>query len=389
MATTQQKRDYYEVLGIERSATRDHIKQAYRKLALQYHPDRNKEPNAENKFKEIAEAYAVLSDENKRREYDVTGHAGVSERWTEEDLMRGFHFGDFFGGRYDDLSGLFGDFFGRSARTRPPEIRGADIRYDLDLTLDEAAKGGEREISITRRESCTNCNGSGAKPGTKPIACTECKGSGEIRRVESNKNVRMVTVTTCPRCRGKGNHIEHPCESCQGAGSRFKPHALKVHIPPGIDEGFMIRLSGQGESLSEGRPAGDLFIRPHLQPHPSLQRQGADLYTVSHITFIDAALGTKVNVNGLEGESLTVTIPPGTQSGTALRASGKGMPRLNKKGKGDLFLIVEVKTPTTMTPKQRQLLEEYARLDKAKIQEVEKKKSPGSEKRKPIHTTMS
>lgn len=363
MATTQSKRDYYDVLGVERTATRDQIKQAYRQLALKYHPDRNKNPDAEAKFKEIAEAYAVLSDDTKRREYDVAGHAGIRERWTQEDLMRGFHFGDFFGGRFADLSGIFGDLFGRAPETYARVTRGPDLRYDLDLTLDEAAQGGDREITISRRENCSTCRGTGAKPGTKPEPCQACRGSGQKQHVQTSKGMRLVTFTTCPNCYGKGQRIEQPCPSCKGSGATFTAHTLKVHLPPGIDDGMTIRLTGQGEADTGGGPPGDLFIRAHLRPHDTLRRQGDDLYTISTIGLAQAALGTTVTVHALGGDKIAVTVPAGTQSGTMLRLPGKGMPRLHEKGKGNLYVIIEVKTPTTLTPRQRELLEEFSRLD--------------------------
>ncbi len=369
MPTTQHKRDYYEILGVDRSATRDQIKQAYRKLALKYHPDRNKESGSEEAFKEIAEAYAVLSDDTKRHEYDMTGHAGISERWSPEDLMRGFHFGDFFGGRVDDLSGIFGDLFGRRTPKRDQGLRGKDLRYDLDLTLEEAAKGGEREIEIRRSEKCGICQGSGAKPGTQPKPCSDCSGSGQKQEVQSGEGVRMVSISTCPRCHGRGQFIEHPCATCHGSGTQFHPHRLKVKIPPGIDDGMFIRLTGQGEQHPGSGQPGDLLIRPHLRPHSSLQRQGDDLYSMASLNLVEAALGTTLSINGLEGEPIALTIPPGTQSGTSLRIPGKGMPRLHHKGKGDLYVIVEVRTPTDMTSKQRQLLEEYAILEKDRKRE--------------------
>jgi molecular chaperone DnaJ len=363
MAATQQKRDYYEVLGVDRSATRDQLKQAYRQLALQYHPDRNKDSDATARFREIAEAYAVLSDDLKRREYDATGHVGVGERWTTEDLMRDFQFGDFFGGRFGDLSGIFGDFFGRRARPSRGAARGVDLRYDLDLTLEEAATGGERIIPITRSEKCGACRGSGARPGTTPTACSECKGSGQKQEVKTGKGVRMVTLTTCPGCHGRGQWIESPCGTCQGTGFRFVPHSLKAQIPAGVDDGMVIRLAGQGEANANGGPSGDLLIRAHLRPHPSFARRGDDLYTVTTVGFPEAALGTKVPVTALDGEAVRVTVPAGIQSGTSLRLPGKGMPRVGGKGKGDLFVVVEVRTPTDLTAKQRNLLEELAGLE--------------------------
>lgn len=362
MATTQSKRDYYEVLGVQRSATRDQIKQAYRQLALQCHPDRNKAPDATEKFREIAEAYAVLSDDDKRREYDAYGHAGVSERWSPEDLVRDFQFGDFFGGRFDDLTGIFGDFLGRRMHPSARPSRGVDLRYDLELTLEEAAKGGERVIQFTRSEKCKTCGGSGAKPGTKPSVCGDCKGSGQKQEVKSGKGVRMVTFTTCAKCQGRGALIESPCQTCRGNGYEFVPHSLKVRIPGGVDDGMVVRLAGQGEPNANGGPPGDLLIRTHLLPHPSLHRRGDDLYTVTEIDFPDAALGAKAPIPCLGGETVQVVIPPGTQSGTHLRLKGKGMPRIGGKGRGDLFVIVEVRTPMDLTPRQRELLQEFSRL---------------------------
>ncbi len=368
VATTKTKRDYYGVLGVDRSASREQIRQAYRRLALKHHPDRNKEPGATERFKEIAEAYAVLSDDAKRREYDVTGHAGVSERWTTEDLFRDFAFGDFFGGRFDDLSGLFGDFFGRRAWPREGTPRGVDLRYDLELTLEEAAKGGDRTIQSTRSEKCPTCGGSGAKPGTKPVRCADCRGTGHTEQVRAGKGVRIVTTTACARCAGRGLLIEAPCPTCQGTGIRFAPHALKVQIPAGVDDGMVIRLAGQGELNANGGPPGDLLIRVHVRPHPSFQRHGDDLYTSISIGFADAALGAKREIRCLRGESVLVAIPAGTQSGTYLRLTGKGMPSVRGKGKGDLFVAVEVRTPTHLTPRERELLEEFAALEAKRTQ---------------------
>ena len=362
MPVTESKRDYYEVLGVDRTATRDQIKHAYRQLALKYHPDKSQDPNAAARFRELAEAYAVLSDDTKRKEYDTTGHAGVSERWSADDLMRDFQFGDFFGGRFGDLSGMFGDFFGRRMRPGAGASRGADLRYDVELTLEEAARGGEREIHLTRSEPCTDCGGSGAKAGTKPLSCPDCRGSGQKQDVKMRKDVRLVTLTTCACCQGRGQIIESPCSACQGSGYRFVPHTLKVKVPPGIDDGMIIRLPGQGEANANGGPPGDLHISPHIRRHPTFERHGADLYMVQSVTFPDAALGKKMRVTGLSGEPLHVTIPAGTQSGTALRLNGKGMPKVGEKGKGDLFVVVEVRTPTELSDRERTLLQELAKL---------------------------
>jgi len=364
------KRDYYEVLGVDRAATREQIKHAYRQLALKYHPDKNKDPAAAEKFRELAEAYAVLSDDMKRKEYDATGHVGVSERWSQDELMRDFQFGDFFGGRFGDLSGMFGDLFGRRTRPGAGAARGVDLRYDLELTLEEAARGGERELQVTRSEKCGPCGGSGAKPGTTPLSCPDCKGTGQKQEVKTKKDMRLVTLTSCARCRGRGQIVESPCPACQGQGFQFLPHTLNVKIPPGVDDGMMIRLAGQGEANVNGGSPGDLLIRPHLRRHPLYERHGDDLYMVQPVTFPDAALGKKLRVSGLDGEVLQVTVPAGTQSGTALRLNGRGMPKVGGKGKGDLFVVVEVLTPTDLTERERALLLELAQLQQAQSPEV-------------------
>lgn len=371
MGVTEGKRDYYEVLGVDRSATRDQIKQAYRQLALTYHPDRNHAPDAAEKFREIAEAYAVLSDEAKRREYDATGHAGVAERWTTEDLFRDFQFGDFFGGRFGDLSGLFGDTVGRRFYHAGGPLRGTDLRYDLDLSLEQAAKGGEFEVQVTRARTCATCGGNGAKPGTTPKPCAACGGTGQKQDVRAGKGVRMVTLTTCAACGGLGRTIESPCEPCQGRGMQFAPHTYKVKIPPGVEDGMGIRLAGQGEGGAGGGPPGDLVIRAHLRPHGTLERRGEDLYTIGRLSFGDAALGGKITVAGLGGEVLGVRVPPGTQQGTLLRIRGKGMPRLGRKGRGDLLVVVEVRIPTDLTSRQRALLEEFSRIEAEKRRAAE------------------
>jgi molecular chaperone DnaJ len=369
VSAAQQKRDYYEVLAVGRDATAEQIKQAYHQLALKWHPDRNPAPDATDKFREIVEAYAVLSDPAKRQAYDATGHAGVSERWSTEDIFRDFDFGDFFGGRFADLGGIFGDLF--PGRTRPGGIKpqGAALRYDLRLTLDEAARGGERVIHISRSDRCKSCAGSGAKPGTKPVTCTDCRGTGERQQVRSAKSMRVITLTTCARCNGRGIFIESPCAACKGAGVEFLPHAIKVQVPPGVDHGMLLRLPGQGEAGPQGGSPGDLLVRIYIQSHPLLKRDGDDLYAAAPIAFPAAALGTKVTIKYLGNENVLVTVPPGTQSGTLLRLRGKGMPRLHGKGKGDLFVVVEVRTPTELTARQRELLREFAKL------ESERKKS--------------
>jgi molecular chaperone DnaJ len=359
MAAAANKRDYYEVLGVDRSATQEQIKQAYRQLAMNYHPDRNPAPDATDRFREIAEAYAVLCDPAKREQYDLGGHAGVSERWSTEDIFRGFEFGDFLGGRFADLGGIFGDLFGVRSPRRPVKPHGADLHYELSLTLEEAAKGGERLISITRSDRCKSCAGTGAKPGTQPVTCSDCQGSGQKQQTRAEKAMRFVTITSCARCLGRGTFIESPCPTCHGSGLEFVPHPIKVQIPPGIEDGMLLRLVGQGEAAPEGEEPGNLLVQMTVKPHPFLKRDGDDLYTEAAIDFASAALGGKIEVPCLGGEKIKVTIPPGTQSGTGLRLRGKGMPHLNARGKGDLYVVVEVRTPTDLTPRQRELLREF------------------------------
>jgi molecular chaperone DnaJ len=229
----------------------------------------------------------------------------------------------------------------------------------LHLALNEAARGGERLIKLTRSDRCKNCNGSGAKPGTNPVTCTECRGTGEKQQVRADKTMRVVTLTTCTRCDGRGMFIESPCITCKGAGLQFLPHSIKMQIPAGVEHGMLLRLAGQGEAGPQGTPPGDLLVRIYIQPHPTLKRDGDDLYAAVPISLPDAALGTKVTVPCLEAQKVIVTVPPGSQHGTLLRARGKGMPRFHGKGKGDLYVMVEVKTPTDLTARQRELLREF------------------------------
>jgi molecular chaperone DnaJ len=293
--------------------------------------------------------------------------------------MRDFQFGDFFGGRFGDLSGMFGDLFGRRMRPGAGAARGVDLRYDLELTLEEAARGGERELHLTRSEPCADCGGGGAKPGTKPLSCPDCRGTGQKQDMKMRKDVRLVTLTTCMRCHGRGQIVESPCPLCQGSGYRFLPHTLKVKVPPGVDDGMVIRLAGQGEANANGGPPGDLLIRPHVLRHPTFERHGDDLYMVQSVTFPDAALGKKVGVTGLGGEPLQVMIPAGTQSGTTLRLNGKGMPKVGGKRKGDLFVVVEVRTPTDLSDGERALLLELAKLQELQLHDdIHKGKKAGA-----------
>jgi molecular chaperone DnaJ len=249
--------------------------------------------------------------------------------------------------------------FGTHQRRAPSKPQGADLRYDLALSLDEAAKGGERMIQIARADHCQSCNGSGAKAGTQPVKCSECNGSGEKQQTRNEKSMRVVTLTSCSRCQGRGTFIESPCSDCHGAGLQSRSHSIKVQIPAGVDDGMLLRLAGQGEPGPAGAEPGDLLVRIWLQPHSTLRRDGDDLYATAAISFPDAALGIKTNVATLGSEKVLLTVPAGIQSGTLLRARGKGMPRLHAKGKGDLYVVIEVKTPTDLTARQKELLREF------------------------------
>lgn len=355
------KRDYYEVLGVSKTTSQEEIKDAYRKLALQFHPDRNKSPDAEEKFKEISEAYAVLSDDEKRHQYDMLGHAGFDQRYTTEDIFRGadfesilrdlgfgFHFGDLFGSFFGDR-----DFEDRISR-------GRDLGYDLEITLEEAAKGVEKEMRVPRIEKCEVCGGSGANPGTSPRTCPKCKGSGRIQNVNRNNFGMFLRVTPCPTCGGRGQIIDSPCRNCRGTGLARKERTITVRVPAGIDEGYELRLRGEGEAPSDRGPAGDLYVQIHVTPDQYFKREGDDLLYNLTIGFPQAALGTEVSVPTLEGNT-SVKVRSGTQPEEIIRLRGKGMPKLRGYGRGDLLVHVDIMVPDKLTSKQKALLEELAK----------------------------
>ena len=356
-----EKRDYYEVLGVSKNASKAEIKDAYRKLAMQYHPDRNKAADAEDKFKEISEAYAVLSDDQKRQQYDTLGHAGFDQRYTAEDIFRGADFETIFrdiGFGFGDLfRTFFGGGFGGGFRQR--NNRGQDIGYELEITLEEAAKGTEKEIVVPRTEKCEVCDGSGASAGTLPKTCPKCKGAGQIRNTRSNGFLTYVQVTPCSECRGRGKIIESPCNKCHGTGLVKKRRKINVKIPEGIDEGYQLRLRGEGEMAPNAGAPGDLYVLVHIARHELFMREGDNLWHVLMIGYPQAALGTEVSVPTLDG-SATVKIKPGTQAGETIRLKGKGMPHFRGYGKGDLLVRVGISVPEKLTAKQRALLEQLA-----------------------------
>jgi molecular chaperone DnaJ len=345
------KRDYYQVLGVNRTANADELKRAYRRLARQYHPDVNKDPGAEERFKEISEAYEVLSDAEKRRAYDRFGHAGVQGN---------VGFGDFgFGGIGDIFEEFFG--FGTGARTRQRgPRRGNDLQYDLEISFEEAVFGCEKEIEIQRLETCPACYGSGAEPGTTPVRCNQCNGSGEVRRVQQSILGSFVNVTTCPTCRGEGETIPIPCQRCHGNKQVQVSRTIVVRIPAGVDDGARIRLAGEGEPGLRGGPPGNLYVLLHVQPHPIFRRSGDDIVLELAINVAQAALGDKVTIPTLDGEE-TISVPAGTQTGRIFRLRGRGVPHLRRSGRGDLLIVIQVVVPTDLDDGQRALFQELGK----------------------------
>jgi len=359
------KRDYYDILGISRTATEVEIKSAYRKLAIKHHPDKNPgDAAAEEKFKEAAEAYAVLCDSEKRSVYDRFGHAGLKGAASGAGGFDPSVFAEF--GDFADILGNmfgFGDLFGGGRRRGGPQ-RGADLRYDLEIAFEEAALGTETTIQIPRHELCDSCHGSGAAPGSSPTTCQMCRGAGQVRRQQGF----FTIATTCPQCRGNGQVISKPCPACSGAGRVQRERKITVKIPPGIATGQQLRLQGEGEAGAAGGPAGHLYVVVHVHEHAFFRRDGNNLFCEVPVNFTTVALGGEIVVPTLDG-SETVKVPEGTQTGTTLRLRHKGMPDVNGRGRGDLFATVQVLTPKKLTRDQRRLLEELSKaLPKEKFE---------------------
>ncbi|WP_052887693.1 molecular chaperone DnaJ [Thermogemmatispora carboxidivorans] len=366
------KRDYYEVLGVSRHASEEEIKKAFRRLAKQYHPDANKEPGAEARFIEINEAYEVLSDPQKRAAYDRYGHAGVGNGSGAAGFGGFGGFGDF--GSFTTLNDIFETFFagtaGSQRRTGPQ--RGADIRYELTITFEEAVFGCQKEIELPRWETCPHCHGSGAQPGTSTARCSSCGGTGEIRRVQQSIFGQFVNVTVCERCRGEGRVITTPCEKCRGQGRVRNNRRVVVNIPAGVDDGINVRVTGEGEVSARGGTPGNLYVILTVKPHPFFKRQGNDIIYELPISFTQAALGDEVEVPTIDGKTATLKIPPGTQSGRSFRLKGLGVPVVHSSARGDQHVIVKVVTPTNLTPEMRRLLEEFARLEREQSEQNDK-----------------
>ncbi len=352
------KRDFYEILGVAKNASEDEIKKSYRKLAMKYHPDRNPDSKgAEEKFKEVKEAYEMLSDPQKREAYDRFGHAGVDPN------MGGGGAGGYGAGGFSDAFGdIFGDIFGGGARGRggPQVYRGADLRYNLDITLEQAANGFDTTIRVPSWSECDTCHGSGAKPGTSPTTCGTCGGHGQVRMQQGFFSIQQ----TCPKCHGTGKVIPDPCTSCSGSGRVKRNKTLEVKIPAGIDDGMRIRSTGNGEPGMNGGPPGDLYVEIHIKQHAVFQRDGDDLHCEMPISFAKAALGGEIEVPTLSGK-VSFTVPEGTQTGKTFRLRGKGIKGVRSGFPGDLFCHVLVETPVKLTDKQKDLLREFDQLTQA------------------------
>ncbi len=344
------KRDYYEVLGIDRDATDEVIKKAFRKLAFKYHPDHNHEDGAEGKFKEVNEAYEVLSDADKRAAYDRFGHGGAESFFGRG--FEGFNFGGF--------GDIFDAFFGRATTaTRQAPQPGTDLHYGITITLEEAALGSEKEINISRTENCSLCQGTGSKPGSQLSRCPNCNGTGQVRRTQQSIFGRFTNITTCPRCHGEGRIITEPCPQCRGTGKEKRQRSRLVKIPAGVEDGSQIRIRGEGNAGTRGGPSGNVYITVSVEEHELFTRDGDNILYELPIDFAQAALGTEVEVPTLDGE-VKLKIPAGSQTGKVFWLKNKGIPHLHRSGCGDQLVTLLVVTPESLTEKQRQLFQELA-----------------------------
>ncbi len=355
------KKDYYEILGVSKNASKEEVKKAYKKLAMKYHPDVSKESNAEEKFKEISEAYAVLSDDGKRANYNQFGHAAFDQRYTQEDIFRGAHFEDIFSEIFGDEGfDVFDMFFGRSNRKR--KARGNDIKHDLEITLEEAASGIERNIEVERYEKCDDCNGSGAQDN-ELRDCEACNGSGIIRKTQRTVFGIFSQSFQCDDCNGEGKVPKHICKACKGNGILRKTRKIKVKIPAGVDNESALKLRNDGNAARNSEINGDLYIIIYVKSHDIFERKGNDIYLEFPVTFAQAALGTEISVPTLYG-NVKVKIPESTQTNTIFRLRGKGIKDVNGHGTGDQFIKIITKTPERLSKRQREILLEFAKEDK-------------------------
>ena len=359
------KKDYYDVLGVSKDASKDEIKKAYRKLAKKYHPDRSDEPNASEKFKEISEAYEVLSDPQKRKQYDQFGHSGINQ----ED----FNFQDFAQGGFGGLDDIFDMFFNeggmgasrRGRRSRGPQ-KGNNLQYRLEIDFEEAAFGAKKEITIPRTETCDTCDGTGAKPGTETRTCPKCNGRGQVRTSQRTPFGQITQTQTCSRCNGTGEIIKEPCPDCNGEGKVRRHRNLTVNIPPGVKTGTKLRMANEGEAGDKGAPNGDLYILIEVKSHEIFDRQGDDIYCEVPINFVQATLGDEIQVPTLEGK-VKFNIPEGTQPGTTFRLKNKGIEHLNGRGRGDEYITAKVVIPKSLSGEQKEKLMEFAEMSGEEI----------------------
>ena len=357
------KRDYYEILGVNKSAKKEEIKKAYRKLALKYHPDKNKgDKGAEEKFKEASEAYHVLSDDKRKANYDQFGHAAFQGAGGQGGFGN-FDFSSSFTDIFEDVFGDLGDFgFATGRSRRRSNNRGNDLRYDMSINLNDAFNGTEKKINYTTYKKCKTCSGSGAKPGSKPSVCNYCGGQGKVRSSQGFFTIQQ----TCPQCSGEGEKITNPCVNCSGMGKTQSDESVSVKIPKGVDDGTRIRLSGKGEAGNKGGGSGDLYLFVSVEPHSIFKRSEENLYYELPISIADAALGTTVEVPSIDGGKTKIKIPSGTQSGKQLRLKGKGMPILRRNINGDLYIRIITEVPTSLTKRQKELLSEFKTLEDTK-----------------------
>lgn len=369
------KRDYYEVLGVDKNADKKTIKKAYRKLAMKYHPDVNHEEGAEEKFKELSEAYGVLSDDEKRKRYDQFGHAGM-DGFSQEDIFNNINFEDIFngfgfgGGSQGGFGSIF-DLFGFGGESSGPSGRGQDISQIVELTLEEVASGVSKDLDVRHKKKCPKCNGTRAEPGSSVKTCPQCNGAGQVKQVQNTPLGQFATVSKCPQCNGEGQHVEKPCTECHGSGLKTTTNKVSINIPAGVETGTKLRVSGEGDDGIRGAPSGDLYVTIKVLKHDLFRREGQDLFYDLPISYVQACLGDSVDVPTIDGEA-SLNIPAGTQSGSTFKLRGEGIKSLNWSGKGNLYVKVQVVVPKKLSAKQKEVLKEFADVSGEEISHVKK-----------------
>lgn len=369
------KRDYYEVLGVDKNADKKTIKKAYRKLAMKYHPDVNHEEGAEEKFKELSEAYGVLSDDEKRKRYDQFGHAGM-DGFSQEDIFNNINFEDIFngfgfgGGSQGGFGSIF-DLFGFGGESSGPSGRGQDISQIVELTLEEVASGVSKDLDVRHKKKCPKCNGTRAEPGSSVKTCPQCNGAGQVKQVQNTPLGQFATVSKCPQCNGEGQHVEKPCTECHGSGLKTTTNKISINIPAGVETGTKLRVSGEGDDGIRGAPSGDLYVTIKVLKHDLFRRKGQDLFYDLPISYVQACLGDSVDVPTIDGEA-SLNIPAGTQSGSTFKLRGEGIKSLNWSGKGNLYVKVQVVVPKKLSAKQKEVLKEFADVSGEEISHVKK-----------------